>query len=68
MVLLRFYDNEFAVVRDIHAVFSDLRTLRTTAKMYFELWLLVISCGFWVGFVFLLEKFSISKALLTQNP
>ena len=68
MVLLRFYDNDFAVVRDIHAVFSDLRILRTTAKMYFELWLLVISCGFWVGFVFLLEKFSISKALSTKKP
>lgn len=24
--------------------------------------------GFWVGLPFLLEKFSISKALLTQNP
>lgn len=32
------------------------------------LWLWVVSFGFWVGLPFLLEKFSISKALLTQNP
>lgn len=31
------------------------------------LWLWVVSFGFWVGLPFLLEKFSISKALLTQN-
>lgn len=32
------------------------------------LWLWVVSFGFWVGLPFLLEKFSISKALLTHNP